>query len=131
MIFAVLFVLAGLVAGCGASPEPPPSPNCYDTPDLPECSCDDGNPCTADIRDVDGCKNNYVPYGEPCVDTPGFCDVGAICREQCEPIPCFDSHVEVPSGCVYEQRPTGWTCNYEDTSGVCRDGVCSSSPTGT
>ena len=124
-LFAPLLFIA--VCACGAGPSP--EDICRISPDLPTCSCDDANPCTVDTRGVDGCLHQAVVYGEACIDAPGFCDVGAVCLERCEPVPCFDSHVEPPYGCVYTVRRNGWTCTDAGEHGVCHDGLCERSST--
>ena len=130
VLWAVLTraLFAVLIIACGAPVEPVQTP-CYLAPDTPECSCDDGDPCTYDVREFDGCKHDAVTYGELCVNEPGFCDVGGICRETCDDTPCIDWHIELGFGCVYEERPNGWTCTESGAGGICRDGVCSTAST--
>jgi hypothetical protein len=124
MRYALAFVVS-LVLGCGSTPEPPDGADCYLHPELAECSCDDGNPCTEDVREFDGCKNDHVVYGAACIGEPGFCDVGGVCRQFCDEIPCLDSEVQEPYGCVYARRSNGWTCMSDDEqTGVCYEGQC-------
>lgn len=121
---AIARTLFATITACGAPPHTD-EPACYLTPDKPECSCDDGNPCTEDVREFDGCKHDAVPYGESCVGEPGFCDVGGVCRTECDKAPCLDSRVEVPLGCVYDERPNGWTCVSDSgNAGLCDNGAC-------
>ena len=124
--FLLSFVALMLVtaAGFGCEDLGPP-------PDQGACgaSCDDGNPCTTDACSAGTCVHEDVIPGEACLAESGFCDIHAVCRSECDEIPCVDWTVEVPYGCVYEVRKSGWTCTSEGGSGICRDGVCDTTPT--
>jgi hypothetical protein len=119
-----LALFFGLACGDATQTEPAPVP-CYLTPELPECSCDDADPCTWDTHNIDGCDHESVTYGHECIGEIGFCDVGGVCRQECDKRPCYDSVVEAPYGCVYTQRKNGWTCTDESgATGLCDDGEC-------
>lgn len=122
LVFTVS-LLATIGIGCG---DPDGTlPDCGAMPDASWCSCDDENPCTIDVRRPDGCGHDAIIPGDDCQGAAGFCDTDGVCREQCEPKPCFDSYVEKPNGCVYTQRKNGWTCTATSGAvGLCADGEC-------
>lgn len=116
----VLSLLAAI--GCGAPVETPQP--CHLTPELPECSCDDGNPCTEDARDVDGCKNEHVVYGAACIGEPGFCDGSGVCRACYDGDSCTDD-LNIDGICEYVTRLDGHSCTTSAGElGVCIRGGC-------
>lgn len=123
----VVVLFAGLTVACG---DRQPVTDCIADPTAPECSCDDGDPCTTDAQRNDACAHGAVEYGAPCIGQDGFCDSDGTCRQTCDELPCFDWSVIPSYGCVYVARPSGWTCTDGSVSGVCRDGVCAPPPTG-
>lgn len=112
---ALGFVLGLALLGCGEATAPP-AVGC-----VADADCDDGNVCTADVCSAGACSH-VERLGESC--SGGFCDVDAVCVEQCPTEPCQMAHVEPGVGCVYEQRPNGWTCSADDYNGTCANGTC-------
>jgi hypothetical protein len=118
LAYAVAFVVG--TTGCGVERRSP-APQCR-----AQADCDDGNECTDDVCSTDGCVHEEREGGSSC--SAGFCDTGAVCRSECDHVPCLDSYVEEPYGCVYEQRPNGWTCTTDGGAlGLCANGSCSTS----
>lgn len=126
----VVVFFAGLVAACGTEPPADDGKPCSITPYAPECSCDDENACTADAFDGNVCRHEPVALGSACLGEDGFCDVGNTCRQECDKVPCLDWAVQPGYGCVYSERPNGWTCVDDiGQSGTCQAGACVVAPT--
>lgn len=125
-IVSALCVCTFSAMGCVGEPDgPPASEPCYLNPNLPECSCDDEDPCTIDTREADDCKHGAVTYGDACIGQAGFCDVGGVCRTECDNMPCFDWTVEHGVGCAYTEHPNGWQCTASGgDGGLCDEGEC-------
>lgn len=83
-------------------------------------SCDDGNPCTADICDVDGCKNVSLS-GVPC-DDGSVCTLDDVCIDgECigAPLNCNDGNICTLDGC---HPVTGCFHDIQDNA-CCEGGV--------
>jgi hypothetical protein len=110
---------AWLMAGCSLDPLPFPA-------DCAEVDCDDGNPCTTDVCNIDGtCRSTPVIAGQVCDDGDacngiGTCDADGLCvasapvdtgdgdactEDICDPLTGTVTHEPIP-GCMVTDP--GW-----------------------